>query len=116
MFPEQWFTISNKNKNLQSFEIIPISLVMADSAVGRNLGDWTRSTCTTLFWSFFAEGVAIAVHRDSSPRPFSMLDSVTAAETVFGEALSRLTSGVREEVVVAGTVRLTFGKSLRKGA
>jgi len=44
-----------------------------------------------------------------------MLDSVTAAETVFGETLSRPTSDVPEEVVVAGTVRLTLGISLGKG-
>jgi len=44
-----------------------------------------------------------------------MLESVTAAETVFGETLSRPTSDVPEEVLVTGTVRLTLGMSLRKG-
>ena len=45
-----------------------------------------------------------------------MPDRVTAAETVFGEALLRSTSGVREEAVVVGTVRLTLGMSLGKRA
>jgi len=44
-----------------------------------------------------------------------MLDSVTAAETVFGDTLSRPTSDIPEEVVDTGTVRLTLGMSLGKG-
>ena len=84
---------------------------MTASAEGCGLGDLTRSK--TPFWSVFIGGVPLIAHWDSSPRPFSKLDNVTAAETVFGEALSRFTSGVREEVVVTGTVRLTFGNSLR---
>lgn len=45
-----------------------------------------------------------------------MLDSVTAAETVFGETLSRPTSDVPEEVLDTGTVRLALGMSLGNGA